>query len=255
LRFDAVNGIKMPLLDKENTMSETNPENQPVKPHAEPEEIPAIVDQVKSYIPSAITGVVVAVLLYVGWTWYSGEQRAKQDEAAQMLNQAQTVEQYQALLDSYPDSIYAPVAQLGLAAQLFHDGNVDQARATYDAFLAANPNHPMSTGAQLGLVSCDEAAGALEAALVGYREFIAQHPDHYLTATAQLGEARVLTQLGRFEEAGIIYDALQQIEDENWQAQALSGQIYMEKLQRAAAIEAAVPAPESAAESDPEITE
>lgn len=93
----------------------------------------------------------------------------------------------------------------------------------------------MRPSAELGLAYTDEAMGNLEQALAGFMAFHAGRPGHFLAPVAKLSEARVLGQLGRADEARVIYEAMLDDPDQPWHVQARTDLLYLEKAQRALA--------------------
>jgi predicted negative regulator of RcsB-dependent stress response len=205
--------------------------DQPAAPILEEEH--TALDLLRAHGSSIIGGVVLAVAIFLGFTWFRQRSDTQREAAAQLFATAQSAAQLQEVLNRYPQAPIAPLALLGLASERFHEGNAELAASHYRQFITQHGQHPMRPAAELGLIYSDEALGRVEEALAAYQRFANQHADHYLFAPAQLGQARLLTQAGRFDEAAAIYDALIEDPDQRWQGQASADKSYMEKRRRA----------------------
>lgn len=197
--------------------------------HADLQETLESLKQNRSLIVAAV-GVAFVVFISVwGVRFYTQSQAG---EALERYTAAQSVEDLQALVDEFPDSAMAPLARLGLAQDLYHQGQPSQALTLYEAFLTANPDHILTPAAELGRATCLESINQLDQALDAYAQFLQSHPDHYLLPMAIFGRARTLELLGRTDDARIAYeDFIAQNPDSDWIPQAETSLEYLKRGQ------------------------
>jgi len=203
---------------------------QPTPPIAD--DAHTALEVLREHAGSIIGGVVLAVAIFLGFTWFRQQSATQREAAAQLFANSQSAEQLQEVLNRFPKAPIAPLALLGLASERYHEGNFELAATHYRQFISQHSQHPMRPAAELGLIHADEALGRVNEALTAYQRFALKYADHYLYAPAQLGQARLLTQAGRFEEAAAIYDAMIADPDQRWQGQASADKSYMEKQRR-----------------------
>lgn len=162
------------------------------------------------------------------------QKRLGEQRASQMLLNARTPDQQEAILLQYPLSSSAPVALLALASGAFHSGAYDQARDYYSRFKEQYPDHEMALAAVLGDLMCQEALGRTSMAMDGFSEFVAENPDHFLAPQALFGKARCLQTLGRYEDARAVYeDFITRHPDSEWTSTAESSLSFLKREMRA----------------------
>jgi predicted negative regulator of RcsB-dependent stress response len=163
------------------------------------EEWLALRDIVQQHASTAITTILIIAVGIVGtWTVRQRMDQRKQ-EASILLASAQTTTQFEDILNRFPKSNAAPLAQLSLAKLHYDMGRYNEAMAQYDAFLATWKNHPLASTAQLGRIFVLEATSTPETlpqAKEAFRAFAESHTGHYLYPQARLGEARCKQNLG-----------------------------------------------------------
>lgn len=168
----------------------------------------------------AVFAVCAVGIPVVGMFMYTASQRAKVRRAAELVGAARNVVQLQKVLDQYPDAPAAAHAKLAMAKAYFDQSNYAGALKIYQSFEQEYPEHYFVLAARLGIHTCGEALGTtlyrqgqsmaarekLEAARNGYRSFVDANPDHFLVAQAIFGEASCHQQLGRLQDARILYE-------------------------------------------------
>lgn len=187
------------------------------------EEWLAVRDFVQKHIGTAITTLLVIAVVVVG-IWTFTQRRTQQVEAAQqLLATAQSSSQFEEIIDRFPRSEAAPLAQLSLAKLHFDMGRYRDALDTYQAFQDQWTDHPLGKTAEMGVLFSLEALGAsdqIQQAEEGFRAFADNNPDHYLYPQARLGEARCKEQLGRLEEAQAVYESFIESHPDNpWEGE------------------------------------
>lgn len=210
-----------------------NNQTEPSKVRPEKEENEAL-ELVRKYGPMAALALaaVLVVVLVVIFQRYRAETEV--NTASERFLNAQSAEQFQAIVDDHPDTPTAPMALLALAAERYREGRFDMAETHYRQFMERYPNHMMQPAAELGLAYCEEGAGRLDNALSAFRSFAERYPNHYLMAQARLSEARILALQAQYDDARAIYEQFLDEPDSPWRAQARTDLLYMEKKIRAA---------------------
>jgi len=148
-------------------------------------------------------GVVVVLVLLgaVGLGVVRGNKASAEVAAGLRLQTADSVTALQEVIDNFPQTGNAVVAQLTQAKQYFQDGLYDEALAGYQAVAATHGGEPFHPPAVLGSLYTLEAKGQLDEALKGFQTFAAANPGHYLELEACRGAQRCLIQLNQWAEA------------------------------------------------------
>ena len=187
------------------------------------EEWIAVRDFIQKHTGTALTtALVIAIIAVAVWTMH--QRRSQQTiEAQQLLATAQSSSQFEEIVDRFPRSEAAPLAQLSLAKVHFDMGRYQEALDAYEVFKSKWEEHPLVNTATLGRLFSLEALGApeqIEEAEAGFRAFAENNPEHYLYPQARLGEARCKQHLGMLEEARTIYQDFMAAHPENpWEMQ------------------------------------
>ncbi len=210
-----------------------NPDPQTPKQVHLPDDVQDTVSRLKEYIPAAVLGIGLAIIIFIGMTYYRHVQHRDTEEASQLYIFAQQADQFQEIVDRFPRSAVAPAALLALASERFAEGQHELARLHYEQFIADFPEHPMKPSAVLGKAYCDEAMGLLDEALAAYAHFVSEYPDHFLTPMAILAQGRVMGMQGRFEEARDIFSAIAEDEEHIWRGYAIGWREYIDRTERA----------------------
>ena len=153
-----------------------------------------------------IVTLAIAAVVVLAVVLYRANISGNEEKASRMLGEARNVQALQALMNQYPKSSAAKIAQLQMAKAQYDNGDFVAARAGYQAFLSKYPQHPMAGIAELGLIHCSEGMGQTEAALAEYTRFAAKNPTHFLAPTAIFGKARCLQTMKRYAEARAVYE-------------------------------------------------
>jgi predicted negative regulator of RcsB-dependent stress response len=200
----------------------------------EEHEVPEVMEFLKQHGVAIVLGVAIAIGGFVGLSAWQNSAKAKEQTAADLLANSQSIPQFQEIVATYGETKSAPLAMLSLAAGYFDQGQFDLARHTFIQFQTAHPDHPMRPVADLGVAQAQEAAGQLAEALDGYDTYLRLHAEHYLNPAASFGKARVLEALGRFDDARAVYeDFIAANPDSRWTQRAETGLDFVGKQQRA----------------------
>lgn len=196
---------------------------------AAPRGLPALFTN--KLVIAVVVAAVVCVAITLGIIFKKNRDAA---QASRMLAVAQTTNQFEQVVQLYPDSAAAPVALLSIASMQFSAGAYDEALLRYIEFGDKYPKHDMLAVAELGRAMCAEAKGEIDKALMEFAAFLAGHADHYLTPQALFGKARCLQMTGKVSEAKIIYeDFLANHPDSKWSQQAEAAMQSLSRQMRA----------------------
>jgi predicted negative regulator of RcsB-dependent stress response len=199
-------------------------------------EAPEILDFLREHGVAILVGAGVAAAVFLGWSLYRNHRIQQRAAASTLLFSAQSAEQVQQVLNRYPRTPAAPLAQLIMAGEAFDQGQYDYAQSLYSRFLDQHPDHELRDQAKFAVIQCMEAAGRVQEAHAAYTAFAAERPGHYLEPAARLGAARCLELMGRLDEARAAYAALRdEFPDERWRARAESAIAFVDKELRARA--------------------
>lgn len=195
--------------------TEPQPESAPAQPVShnpltDPalarQEVPEVLDFIKENGMSVLIGVGLAVVVFVGFSAFRNYRQSQETTASSQLFNARGVEQFQQVVDQYPKTAVAPLAQLTLAGAYYDQGQFEMAQSAFGTFIQNYPEHDLKLAAELGSLQCKEALGQLDEALAGYQAFAETHKGRYLEAAAVFGQGRCLEQLGKLAEARAVYE-------------------------------------------------
>lgn len=171
------------------------------------------VDDLKTWLSQygshAITAVLTVLIVLAALHMLHTRSMNRTIEGNLRLSKAQSVSDFEGVINEFGKSAVAPLAQLSLAKLNYDNGDYELALSQYDRFLEQWPKHEMKETADLGRIFCIEARGSKEAfqeAVAAFAAFAAANPEDNLTPQALFGQARCLEQLGDLEQARTIYE-------------------------------------------------
>jgi len=167
--------------------------------------------------PAAIAVVLICSFILVNQLFKT--QRLNKEAAADAaLEQAQSAEDLQAIVDQYGSTPSAPLALMELAKNKFNAGAIDEAEALFNSFLKEYNEHSLAYQAELNLIACTEARGQLNDAQQQYTELAKKHSGcAFVAPLAYMGKARCLEELGQTDEAKLVYeDIIVNYPDSTW---------------------------------------
>jgi predicted negative regulator of RcsB-dependent stress response len=220
---------------EDKTAKET-PAEEPHHAHGYGPEVEQLKEFLSRFGTPILAGVVVAMLMIVGFGTYRSFQDSNASQASLALADAESVEDFQSIISDFAKTPSVPIARLGLASEQFQSGDYEAAAASYAGFVKEEPDHPMVEAASIAQIQCLEAQGKLEEALEGFVAFMASYPDNYLVPFAGLGKARCLAELNRLEDARAAYEDLVAAHPESiWARRAENDLLEVERMLRARA--------------------
>lgn len=170
------------------------------------QEVPEVLDFLKENGMSVLIGVGLAVVVFVGFSAFRNYRQSQETAASSQLFNSRGVEQFQQVVDQYPKTVVAPLAQLTLAGAYYDQGQFEMAQDAFGTFIKNYPDHDLKLAAELGNLQCLEALGRFDEALAGYGTFAETHKGRYLESAAVFGKGRCLEQLGQLAEARAVYE-------------------------------------------------
>lgn len=200
-------------------------------------EVPEVLDFLRDNGISILVGAGIAAVLFLGWSLYRNYTTSQQQSAMNTLFNAQAPDQIQQVVNQFPKTPAAPLAQLILAGQAFDQGQFEMAQNLFAQFIEKHPRHELRDSAEFGVIQCMEATGRHAEALDAYMRFAESHPGHYLEPAARFGVARSMELLGRLDEAKSAYESFIAAHDaeDRWRGRAESALAFLEKEIRARA--------------------
>jgi len=151
---------------------------------------------------AAILGVVgVAILSAFGIGAWLVNSNLREAEAQKLLAEATGIEQLQAVVDKYPNSLPAADALMRLAAAQREAGDLEKSSAAFKTFLEKFPDHPLAGGALLGVGQNQDAVGNADGAMATYQQVVTQYPQSYAAPFAAYSEAEILLRRFQRDEA------------------------------------------------------
>ena len=141
----------------------------------------------KSVIRRAATAI-VAVAALVGCGQQTPEDMFAEAEkaAATPATRQQAADQFQAILEQFPEHQVAPRALKQLAMLAQQDGQMETAISRYEQLLRDYPASDQGDEAQFMIAFiCEEYLGDLDRARAAYQQVIDQYPDSELAASAR----------------------------------------------------------------------
>ncbi len=204
-------------MSKHNVQSKEHAQHEALKKS----EVEQFVDFFKQNGKSLALIVVLAVVLSLGIARFRQGRQLQHQEAMLMLTEAQQTEHLEALIDAFPKTPAAVVAQLELASLHYSRGEYSEAMEVYRTFRQAYPRHDLASSTLLAEALCLEALGNYGQALEQIDAFLENHPDHFLTPPALLARGRCLELAGRAEESRAVFEQfIEEYADTPWAQEA-----------------------------------
>lgn len=127
--------------------------------------------------------------------------RLERLDAENLLSHASSIEQWRVLVDRYPRSQASANALLLIAGAQSQKKQWEASCKTYREFLKYFPHHPLAISSYIGIAMNKDATGNSQEALSALQQAVAGYPKAYGAPEALLFEAKIMTRLGKKEEA------------------------------------------------------
>ncbi len=156
-------------------------------------------------VMAGLVAVAVVGLAVLGW---QRQKAAEEQQIAKWLAEANDVPSLAALANGQAGKETGAQALLRMADLQFKQNQIAEATSSYRKFLDMYPRHALVGSAQLGLAACLETQGNLDGALAEYKRIVDLSPTGYASLSARVGMARCLEAKGEFKQARQIYEEL-----------------------------------------------
>lgn len=158
-------------------------------------------------IAATVLTAVLIILLGSFLFW----KRSKRLAADGLLSSATGVGGWQLVVNHYPHSGAAANALLLIGGAQAQNHQIEASNKTYTQFLKYFPHYPLAISARLGIAMNEDSMGHPEQAVQELQQAVAVYPKSYGAPQALLLQARILSRLGKKEEAKRV---LQMIENQ-----------------------------------------
>lgn len=127
-------------------------------------------------------------------------QYSRRQAANALLAQATGMEEWQKIVQRYPNSGATADALLLMAAAERDQHHLDKSNALYSQFLEKFSHHPLAISGLIGRAINDDIAGNPQQAISEYQQAASAYPKSYGAPFALMSEARILTRQGKTVE-------------------------------------------------------
>src|SRR6266700_6125940 len=162
-------------------------------------------ERFKNEIIGALIVVLLAVIAFTGYRFYSDRQAAA---ASALLASAKSAQEYQQVITRYPNTPASADAYLLLAEAERGERRFAEANATLQAFITKNPNHEFVSTARMAMAANLESMGKSDEALSMYQQIASTYPNGFNAPLALLSQVFILKAKNRTEEARRICEAI-----------------------------------------------
>jgi tetratricopeptide (TPR) repeat protein len=144
---------------------------------------------------------IVAILAMAGYTGYGIYSDRRNASGARSLASAKTAQDYQQLIERYPNTPAGASAYILLAETQRKDKKLVEANASLQTFINKYPQHELAATAQMAIATNLESMGKGDEALSKYQQIAASYPKNYIAPFALLAQVELLKTKGRIDEA------------------------------------------------------
>jgi TolA-binding protein len=130
---------------------------------------------------------VVAGVFIAGW-W---KERSIDQKAGELFFKADGVDDFKRVIELYPKSQAAALAQLELAQAAVSEGETAKALDAYRVFIKNFPNHPAASYAKFAVGECLEASGKVDEARKIYEQIVSAKPADSVAIAAAIQLAKI----------------------------------------------------------------
>ena len=162
-------------------------------------------EQFKTPIIVALSILLLAVIGFTGYRFYS-ERRAAAASAA--LASAKSAQQYQQVIDRYSNTPAAADAYILLAEVQRKDRKFAEANKTLGTFIAKYPKHELLSTAKLAMAANLDSIGKADEALAMYQQIASAYPNSYAAPLAMLSQVYILKARNRNDDARRICETM-----------------------------------------------
>jgi predicted negative regulator of RcsB-dependent stress response len=165
---------------------------------------------------------VVALLTALGFTGYHFYSDRRAAAASAALASARTAQEYQRVIDRYPNTAAAADAYLLLAEAQRNEKKFAEANTTLQAFISKYPQHELMSTARMAMAANLESLGKNDEALAMYQQIASTYSNSFNAPLALLSQVYILKAKNRNDEARRICETvLTQYRTSFWAGQAM----------------------------------
>jgi predicted negative regulator of RcsB-dependent stress response len=176
-------------------------------------------ERFKKQITAALIIVLLAVMAFTGYRFYSDRRAAA---ASALLASARSAQEYQQVIDRYPSTPPAADAYLLLAEAQRNEKKFAEANKTLEMFIAKYPQHEFVSTAKMAMAANLESMGKADEALVMYQQIASTYPNGFNAPMALLSQVYILKAKNRNDDARRICETiLTQFRTSFWAGEAM----------------------------------
>jgi tetratricopeptide (TPR) repeat protein len=162
-------------------------------------------ERFKKPIIAALSVVLLAVIAFTGYRFYS-DRRAAAASAA--LAGANTAQQYEEVIARYSDTPAGGDAYILLAEARRREKKFAEANKTLEIFIAKYPKHELVSTAKLAMAAHLDSMGKVDEALAMYQQIASAYPNSYAAPLAMLSQVYILKAKNRNDDARRICETI-----------------------------------------------
>ena len=176
-------------------------------------------DRFKKEIIAALIVILLAVVGFAGYRYYSDRLSAA---ASASLASAKTPQEYQQVIDRYPNSPAAANAYLLLAEAQRSEKKFAEANTTLQTFITKFPQHEFVSTARMAMAANLESMGKSDDALAAYQQIATTYPNSFNAPLAMLAQVYILKAKNKSDDARrICENILTQYRQSFWAGEAM----------------------------------
>jgi len=162
-------------------------------------------ERFKTEIIAALIIVVLAVIGFTGYRFYSDRQAAT---ASALLASAKSPQDYQQVIARYPNTSAGADAYLLLAEAERGEKKFSEATANLQVFITKNPSHEFVSTARMAMAANLESMGKSDEALSIYEQIASTYPNSFNAPLALLAQVYILKTKNRMDDARRICETI-----------------------------------------------
>jgi predicted negative regulator of RcsB-dependent stress response len=153
------------------------------------------------YKTEIVAVIIIALLAGLGFGGYRLYASQQASAAASRLGDAKTSQEYQAVIESYPNTPAAASASLLLAELQRNEKKFAEANTTLRSFIDKHPDHEFVPTAKMAIAANLETMGKMDEALAEYQQIAASYSKNFNAPLALISEVGLLKAKDRTDEA------------------------------------------------------
>jgi predicted negative regulator of RcsB-dependent stress response len=153
------------------------------------------------YKTELLIALLVLLLGLAGFIGYRVYTDHRDRAAAELLAEAKTIPEYQAVIDRYAATPASASAYLLLAESQRAKKNFKEANATLQTFLDKFPQHELASTARLAMAMNLDSMGKSDEALSTLQRLVANYPKSFVAPLAMLSQVHLMKAKGQIAEA------------------------------------------------------